>query len=415
MKYLKGSFRKIVVISLLFVGVFFWTTPGFTAPVTLRFYWYEPRFLDIMNGYIAQFEKENPDIKIELEIVPWDAYWQKLPVSIAAGTAPDIFFLVSGQVQNYASMGGLLDLTQYIPRKDLKNFRDVQLAFCTYNKQVIALPFTCTTLTLFYNMDHFKRAGVTPPQSLANVWRWDTFEANITKVMTANQLIYGMLNGGREFWWLPWFYSNGAELFDKDYTKCTINSPQGLETLKFLADLTKKKVIAPPPETNLQLFLQGKVALHSAGHWDVKEITEGVGKKFKFGATFFPKGKTIAVALGGDYLGIYNKTKYPKEAVKFLSFLTSSKVLLDYSNRFNYLPPIKASPKYDIRPDIMRVANLQASTASTKLTLDRGIPKYGNISPIVNAEYTLSMLGQKSLEEALRSMEEQINRILSEK
>lgn len=399
----------VIILSLLFITVF-----ASAAPITLRFHWYEPRFVDVMKGYIAQFEKENPDIKVELEIVPWDAYWQKLPVSIAAGTAPDIFFLVSGQVRNYAMMGGLLDLTQYLPKNYFRNFRDVQIAFCTYNARIMALPFTCTTLTLYYNIDLFRRAGATVPQSLTNVWTWDTFESAVSKVMAASQLPYGMLNGGREFWWLPWFYSNGAQLFNEDYTKCTINSPQGLETLKFLVDLTKKKVLAPPTEP-AQLFYQGKVALHSAGHWDVKTITDGVGGKFKFGATFFPKGKSIAVGLGGDYLGVYYKTQHPKEAVKFLSYLTSPKILIDYSNRFNYIPPLKVTPKYDFRQDIMRVALLQATTASTKLTLDRGMPKYGKISPIVDAEYTLAVLGQKSPEEALKSMEEQINRILAEK
>ncbi len=414
MKFLRRNFRSLLGI-LILVIVLLGTIVAYADPVILRFQWYEPRFLDLMKEYIAQFEEKNPDIKVDLEIVPWDAYWQKLPISIAAETAPDIFFLVSGQVQNYAMMGGTLDLVPYLPRDYFDNFRDVQIDFCTYNNHITAIPFTCTALTIYYNIDLFKHAGIDAPQSLENIWGWDSFETSVAKVAAANQLIYGMLNGGREFWWLPWFYSNGAELFDENYTKCTINSPQGIETLKFLTDLTDKKILAPPQEQP-QLFYQGKVALHSAGHWDVKTITDGIGGKFEFGATLFPKGKEgVAVGLGGDYLGIYSKTKYPEEAAKFLSFLTSPEILADYNGKNNYLSPLKeVTPNYDLRPDIMRVANIQASVASTKLTLDRGHPKYGKISPIVDAEYTLAVIGEKSPEEALKSMEEQINRILAE-
>src|SRR3569833_2998001 len=38
------------------------------------------------------FTKQHPDIKVDVQIVPWADYWTKLPTDISSGTAADIFW-----------------------------------------------------------------------------------------------------------------------------------------------------------------------------------------------------------------------------------------------------------------------------------------------------------------------------------
>jgi len=114
--------------------------------------------------------------------VPWDNYWDKLPVSIAAGTAPDLFFLVSGQVQNYAAMGGLLRLTDYLPGGKMDDFRPAQVEFVTYEGDFISVPFTATVVTVFTNQAMLGNAGLSGPTTADEAWDWEQLAANLQTI-----------------------------------------------------------------------------------------------------------------------------------------------------------------------------------------------------------------------------------------
>lgn len=410
-----NSMRMIILITVSILLLFSFQAYG-SGTKTLRFYWYEDRFIDIMKQYIREFETENPGTKIDLQIIPWGSYYEKLPVMMASGTAPDIFFLASGQVQNYASMGTLLDLGQYFPPDELKKFRPSQVKLSTYRGKLIAVPFTATILTLYINKDLFKKVGIDTPVSAGNAWDWDEFRYALGKVKSADKLTYGMLNGGRDFWWLPWFYANDASLLNDSLDRAAINTPEAEETLSFLAGLTRENLMAPPGEAT-ELFYQGKTAIYGAGHWDVLTISKAIGNRFKLGAVFFPRRKARSLALGGDYLAIYSKTKEPDLAVKFLQFLTSKRVMADYCARFYYIPPREdAIPHYGGYSDIMDLAQAQAAALGCEtLTFHRGLPYYPKIATVFEAEYQLVMLGQKSAKAALKSIESRINEVLSGK
>ena len=134
------------------------------AKATVVFGWYGAEDLQaIMKTHIAKFQELNPNINIDMQITPQAQYFEKLPVSIAGGTAPDVFFLISGQVQNFASMGGCLPLGDVIAADKLKAFRQAQIKLCTYNGKVLSLPFTATIVTPYVNKAMFQKAGVTAP------------------------------------------------------------------------------------------------------------------------------------------------------------------------------------------------------------------------------------------------------------
>ena len=64
------------------------------APITLRFphhfFGHGGNFEAWINGAVDQFEKENPNVHVERESVPYDSYWDKMDVAIAGGNAPDV-------------------------------------------------------------------------------------------------------------------------------------------------------------------------------------------------------------------------------------------------------------------------------------------------------------------------------------
>src|SRR6185503_8707984 len=59
----------------------------------------------ILSGLIDDFQKLHPEIKVELQRVPWSEYTTKLLTQMAAGTAPDVIFLSGDTTLQFASRG----------------------------------------------------------------------------------------------------------------------------------------------------------------------------------------------------------------------------------------------------------------------------------------------------------------------
>ena len=383
---------------------------------TLRFDWWEERFLDTMNGFIDQFEGDFPGTSVDLQIIPWATYWDNLPISMAGGEAPDVFFLVSGQVQNFAALGGLLDMTDHLSAEKRDSFRPAQLEFVTYEGSIISLPFTATMITTFTNMSAFQNAGIELPTSVDEAWDWEDFREMLRSLKKANSdLVYAYIDADRDFWWLPWFYSNGARLINDTLDGSAFNTPEAEETFTFLAELTEEELKAPPGE-DPSLFTFGAVGMNAGGHWGIRNMKEEVGDAFELGATYFPKRSEPGLGLGGDYLAAYSQGVDPELAAQFLNFLTSDEILNTYCGQNTYLSPrVDVSPDYGDEADLMKVVEEQAAGMSSELlTLHRGLPQYNRINQVFTAEYQLVVLGEKRPSDAVQTISDAIDEILGE-
>lgn len=65
---------------------------------------------------VKEFEKQNPDIKVNVQTIAFNDYFTKLQTQIAGGDAPDAFELNYETFMQYAEKGVLADLTSYIEK-----------------------------------------------------------------------------------------------------------------------------------------------------------------------------------------------------------------------------------------------------------------------------------------------------------
>ena len=79
--------------------------------VTIEYweYFYESK-VKLIDKLIADFEKENTNIKVVHKNFPYDSYQQKVTAAIAAKTGPDIINLYYGWLPNYVKSNTLLPL-----------------------------------------------------------------------------------------------------------------------------------------------------------------------------------------------------------------------------------------------------------------------------------------------------------------
>src|SRR5579862_6756827 len=64
-----------------------------------------------MSALVKQFQAENPDVQVKMQIIPWSTYYDKLTLSLAYGGAPDVFILQAARFPEFASFHTLRSLT----------------------------------------------------------------------------------------------------------------------------------------------------------------------------------------------------------------------------------------------------------------------------------------------------------------
>ena len=85
------------------------------AETHIVFWQFSTRDADVAawKNAIAQFEKVNPEIKVDMEIVPWADQQQRLVSALSAGGLPDVSMLGNNVVAQFVAAGSLTPVDDY--------------------------------------------------------------------------------------------------------------------------------------------------------------------------------------------------------------------------------------------------------------------------------------------------------------
>ena len=152
-----GIFRGLIGVSALALAA-----SSAAAQTELRMMWYNDGIEgEVMEAILERFEAEHPEISVTLDVVPYKAVLESLPIQLAAGEGPDI--------ARVTDLGGLspyyLDMTTYLSDPDYwrENFGPF-LAWLDPDGSAISGFMTQLTVTGPYvNKTLFEQAGVEMP------------------------------------------------------------------------------------------------------------------------------------------------------------------------------------------------------------------------------------------------------------
>ncbi|HVZ80595.1 MAG TPA: sugar ABC transporter substrate-binding protein [bacterium] len=290
----------------------------------------------ILQGLIDDFQKANPDIKVELQRVPWGEYNTKLLTQFAGGLAPDVIFASTDNIGDLYFRNVLEPLDPYIQSdpayaSTLKDFYPTLMNRFTVNGSLYVLPRDISPVcVLYYNKKEFQEAGLPMP---SDDWDWTDFlkaAKALTKVDQAGRTTQW---GITEDWAMiePWVYSAGGRWVDNPQkpTKWAFDTPEFIKGLQFRADLMNKYKVMPSPANMTamggvgasDMFVNGTAAMFISGIWKTPQFRDI--KTFDWDVALFPKGPggTRGYQSGGSGYGILSTSKHKKEAWKLVSFL----------------------------------------------------------------------------------------------
>ena len=292
---------------------------GQNKQVTVQFAsWGSESELKILKPVLKDFEKENPEIKIDFLHIPQN-YFQKIHLLIASNTAPDVIFINNQYLPIYANANCLEDLTPYNKDFSFDKFFDKSIQAMTYKNKIYAVPRDISTLVIFYNKDIFDKYNVAYPK---NNWTYDEFLQTAQK-LTHTPEVYGISFEEEPLFYLPYLMSFGLESIPRYDDKTTQIG------LKVYADLRNKYHIAPlktdsASATMAQMFLQQKLAMHLTGRWLVPKYRQDA--KFRWDVAGFPKGSAGSMTpIDVSGWAITKTSKHKKEALKLIQYLSSEK------------------------------------------------------------------------------------------
>lgn len=418
-----------IVMTLL--AVMFLTASGATPtpataanPVTLSvlYYYTTDAGKVVIQSMLDDFEKANPDLKLNVQVATLAKLPEVLQTRAAANDLPDVALMVTQRIAPFVAAGKLTDGTPYLPRDfkdqfDLSRFVEVYIG-----GKIYGAPVGTTVRAVAYNADYFAQAGIKAPTKPEDAWTWDQLVSSAKTLKEKTSCKYPLqferpsLDG-----WVPFLYQNKGALVSPDFRKAAINEPAGVEAIQWTVDLHKQKLAAPGvlegTEDFLALFASGTTAIWlGTGNHQIPALQAQM-KNYKYGFTFMPKGKLgdpATVASGGDW--IVFDSKHPKEAWKLLEFLASEEMTVRWANELSSVPARKnvKGLQWKMRPDLMPLFVEQAKHMPEHMAKEQLHHFYGASRDKVLQELAAAVSGQKTAQQAADAMariiEEQLKR-----
>ncbi len=262
-------------------------------------------------------------------------YQQNLLTELAAGTAPDVFWIPGTDVADFATKGVILDLRDLADASGHNDadFYPGPMFHLSFNpdsgnsgEALWGLPRDVSAFALYMNVDLISEAGVEDPRELAanGQWTWDKFNEVVAGISAIGDDIKGY---GQSFWWGPygyWINAAGGGFFTDDRAGCALDSAESVAGLQALADLYAGNDVVPNGEDAEAPFRAGTVGLFQNGRW----ATPGIRTvDFDWDVVKLPDGP------GGPsnwlFWGAYvvnANTENPEEAWELVQALTTAEV-----------------------------------------------------------------------------------------
>ncbi len=130
---------------------------------------------DVWKEIIADFEKENPDIKVKYVGIPAQSVQSKYDTAIQGGGLPDVGGVGTAMLAEIAAQGALEPLDSRLDGSPLKGRLNAAMLESVKaaggGDAVYTMPTSANNGTLWYRTDLFKAAGLDAPTTWTQVLR----------------------------------------------------------------------------------------------------------------------------------------------------------------------------------------------------------------------------------------------------
>ena len=302
--------------------------------------------LQVHRKIINEFETRNPDIEVEIRVVPWGDYWKWLQAILEGGEAHDVFWMNAPNFSVYVAKGVLLSLQSTISEDGivLKNYPQGLVDMYSYNGDIYGIPKDFDTIALYYNKDLFDAAGVDYPD---DTWTWDELKKTAKMLTSDDQWGFAapITEDQAGYWNL--IFQNGGQVLSDDGKQVLLSGDRACEAILFLHSFIEDGIspshdIMQSFDALNQLFPSGRVGMVFAGSWMTKTYAEA---NVRLDIASLPTKTNRATIIHGVANAVWAGTKHPEAARALVEFMASHEVADMVASSGTVIPAYKGYQK----------------------------------------------------------------------
>ena len=366
-------------------------------------FWYAGGTPDAIESIATAFEKENPQVNIEITNVPEKSLDAKMIAAITSGKVPDLAHLTTYTERSMIETGGFAAVPDELV--DPSAYFDTAWQGGTKDGVAYAVPWTVATAVLQYRKDLAEAAGVEAPTT------WDELTSFTAALQQAGAEYGYALNVGYNQYAAADFQNfaeqNGGHLLNSDGSAWTINDPKNVEALEFTwGNMVKNDVASADGPLFLDTvpwFTEGKVGAIVMGPWFEDWLVEAKGEEWTrthLATAVVPAGDAGSVTgFTGDVLGVPKDASNPDAAWKFVRYLSDPEVQVRYYQESGILPSVRSAwdaPEIADNPLMPPFKTAMETAVNTPQ-----VSTWVEVGPIIGQALEKVARGQMSAQQAL--------------
>ncbi|HJU22227.1 MAG TPA: ABC transporter substrate-binding protein [Casimicrobiaceae bacterium] len=381
----------------------------------------------IIDGLAADFEKENPGIK--LRPIYSGSYQESIAKALTAvksGDPPVTSILLSTDMFTLIDEDAIIPFDDLIKTADdkawLKSFYPAFMENSQTGGKTWGIPFQRSTVVMFYNKDAFKEAGLDPNRPPATWTEMREYAQKLTKRDgSGNVTQWGVQipSSGFPYWLFQGLaIENGVNLMNQAGTEVYYDKPEVIGALQYWLDLVNKYKVHPPGivewGTTPKDFFERKVAMMWTTTGNLTNVKNNA--KFDFGVAMLPAEKQRGSPTGGGNFYIFKKsTPAQREAAfKFIKWMTTPERAAQWGIDTGYVA---------VRPDAWQTPAMKkyvegfpaAAVARDQLPFAKAeLSTHDNqrVTKALNDGLQAALTGTKSASQALKDAQREADRLL---
>jgi sn-glycerol 3-phosphate transport system substrate-binding protein len=381
----------------------------------------------IIDGFAADFEKENPGIK--LHPIYSGSYQESIAKALTAvksGDPPVTSILLSTDMFTLIDEDAIVPFDDLVKtsedRKWLASFYPAFMENSQTGGKTWGIPFQRSTVVLYYNKEAFKEAGLDPNRP-PETWKEMTeYAQKLTKHdASGNVTQWGVQipSSGFPYWLFQGLaIENGVNLMNQAGTQVYYDKPEVIGALSYWVDLVNKYKVHPPGivdwGTTPKDFFERRVAMMWTTTGNLTNVKNNA--KFDFGVAMLPASKQRGSPTGGGNFYIFKKsTPAQREAAfKFIKWVTTPERAAKWGIDTGYVavrPEAWDTPvmkKYVEGFPVAAVARDQLKYAKAELSTHDN----QRVTKALNDGLQAALTGTKTPEQAMKDAQREADRLL---
>jgi multiple sugar transport system substrate-binding protein len=313
-------------------------------------FWAVGREGEVAADLLTEFERQHPEIDLEIQKLPWTAAHEKLLTAYAGETLPDVCQLGNTWVPEFAALKSLHRLDDLQQRSAIVTSSDYFTGFFDSNRvdgALYGIPWYVDTRLIYYRRDLLSQAGFDSPPTTWDEWR--RMLAGIKRIVGPDR--YSVLLPINEFEPLLVLALQQPQEVLRDGGRFgNFRSDDFRRALGFYIEMFDQEWA--PRMSNTQIsnvwdeFGNGFFSFYISGPWNIAEFLKRLPPELKDAWMTAPMpgpdGPGVSSA-GGASLVIFESSPHKEAAWQLIEYLSQPQIQQRFYELTGDMPPRRSS------------------------------------------------------------------------